>query len=263
MNNCLNETLATELEVIKAIYLDDINIDTNDTNCDDRLATVSIDILPKTAGNSNNQLVRFTLFVVIAINYPNECPSIEMKNTRGLTDDDIQRIAISNVCQQRIADTMIYEIIEKSRDVLTTLNCPVGTRCAICLYDFTTDDQIMRNDCFHHFHCRCFADYVSKQIKSETNVNLTEVRIHCPICRNLLNNSHINDYTDPNKYSNPCLLNEPLVGENDLIEEAKINVNKFKDIYEKQLKNGGIIDVESERNKYFIRISETTQPNND
>ncbi|CAG2121170.1 unnamed protein product, partial [Medioppia subpectinata] len=143
-NRGLSESIETELEVIEAIYLEDITVEVNQSA--DRLATICVNVCPKTGHNTDHQLVRLTLVIGIHQNYPNKWPDIEFKNIRGLTDDKIEIIksSIDSVCEEKATEPMLYDIIEKAMDVLTTLNDPMGNRCAICLYDFTTNDEIMR-----------------------------------------------------------------------------------------------------------------------
>lgn len=153
-------------------------------------------------------------------------------------------------------------MIEKSRDVLTTLNFPEGNRCAVCLYELTINDEVVRNECFHHLHCRCFADYVvstqSSVESAQREVGITsEIAILCPVCRIQLKSINWNKYNDPNKYSVPYLSNQPLKDESIIIANAKLKQKSFEKLYEKQLKNGGIIDTETQRNQFILRISET------
>jgi E3 ubiquitin-protein ligase RNF25 len=164
---------------------------------------------------------------------------------------------------------MLYDVIEKCRELLTSFNFPIGNICAICLYEFTTNDQIVKNECFHHLHSRCLADYfisIEKSLKQTEQIERnngnkslqtsSDVIVYCPVCRNNLDISHLINNMDPNKYAVPYLSNEPLKDEIIIIEEAKQNVKKFNQIYLKQLQNGGIIDAEAEKNKFFIRISQ-------
>ena len=170
--------------------------------------------------------------------------------------------------EEKSGETLLYDLIEKSRDLLTTLNSAVGNRCPICLYELTEMDQIVRNECFHHLHCRCFAEYVSTQtqitrqtersLESNQKVvkNISDIEIQCPVCRIELKSNDFNSYLDPNKYSAPYLSNNPLEDELNIIESAKNSQKLFQHLYEKQLKNGGIIDSEINRNKFFLRISQ-------
>ena len=170
---------------------------------------------------------------------------------------------LNKILEEKSGETLIYSMIETSRDLLTKWNFPEGNRCSICLYELTANDDVVRNECFHHLHCRCFAEYVvSTQRLNCVNdsqkcaSNQTEIAIHCPVCRIQLNKNDCNKYCDPNRYSVPYLSKEPLEDESNLIEEAILNQKKLQTIYEKQLKNGGIID-ETQRINFVLRISET------
>src|SRR5687768_11499795 len=91
------------------------------------------------------------------------------------------------ICERRRGETVLFEAIEMCREMLTSYNFPNGVKCCICLYEFTDNDEVIKNDCFHHLHMHCFADYVISSRNAptqQTDANHSNnFHIKCPVCR--------------------------------------------------------------------------------
>jgi len=157
-----------------------------------------------------------------------------------------------------IGNPMLYDIIELAREYLTACNFPSGIRCSICLFEFAPEDQFMTTECFHYLHSRCLSDYAHSTSSLPSNSISTNLQLICPVCRETI---IIKQLKTPEEYSEPYFAQVEVNDGRDLIEEAKQEMRKFDDIYNKQQEQGGIIDEEAERNKFLVRISENVESN--
>jgi len=165
------------------------------------------------------------------------------------------------MANEKKGSNMLYDLINYAKESLTTDNFPSGP-CMVCLYEFTKDDMYVVTKCFHHFHSRCLANYIEKgndgDNKEKKSGTSDENLMPCPVCRDNSDLSHL--VSEPAySYPPPTLSRKPLTEEKNLLEEAKQQQEKFASIYEKQQEKGGIIDLEAEKNRFFIKISTTDE----
>ena len=83
--------ISDELETLRAIYMDDIDVEFCDENpLRPRLITYVVE--PATAQEKANRYVSFTLQLRLRKDYPLSTPEIAVKNPRGLADALVDRI---------------------------------------------------------------------------------------------------------------------------------------------------------------------------
>ncbi|XP_053551128.1 E3 ubiquitin-protein ligase RNF25 [Bombina bombina] len=230
------ESLLQELQVVESIYLDELVVSHGE-----RLV-LSITLHPATGHDANSQYVRLTLQLLIPPQYPAVAPDISVSNPRGLCDEQIDTICstLRTLAEQGLGTPMLYELIETGKELLTASNIPKG-HCVICLYDFQEGDSLTKTQCFHHFHSYCLGRYVAHS--KEQNLI-----VFCPVCRETLTC----DFSKLQAASPPLHSMELYIPDGRRLQDEEI----LRQIYERQLANGGIIDLEAEKNRYFISIQE-------
>ncbi|XP_018431082.1 PREDICTED: E3 ubiquitin-protein ligase RNF25, partial [Nanorana parkeri] len=139
---------------------------------------------------------------------------------------------------------LLYELIEKGKEMLTSSNIPRG-HCVICLYGFQEGDSLTKTPCFHHFHSHCLGRYTKHCLEQKPEEDLS---VFCPVCRERL----VCEFTKLQDAPPPQQPEERYVPDTCAVQREK----SLRRIYERQLANGGIIDVEAERNRFFISIQE-------
>ncbi|NP_001092170.1 ring finger protein 25 L homeolog [Xenopus laevis] len=234
------ESLIQELQVLESIYPGELQISQGER------VVLGITLHPATGHDEETQYVRITLELSLPPKYPAEVPEISVKNPRGLCDEQINSIVSSLriIAEQGVGCPILYEMIEKGKEMLTASNIPRG-HCVICLYDFKEGDSLTKTPCFHHFHSYClgrYAEHSTEQKRSE------ELSILCPVCRE--------DVTcDVGKLQAappPLHPEETYTPDRATLKKQK----ELRQIYQVQLAKGGIIDIEAEKNRFFISIQE-------
>ncbi|CAL1275638.1 unnamed protein product [Larinioides sclopetarius] len=237
-----------ELEALQSIYLNEIEI-----KHDEDKSTISIDLYPATADNHDEQYVRMTLKFILNEEYPHAIPEISIRNPRGLSEEKLNSIMqdLTSIAKGKTGSSMLFEIIEAAKEHLTNENRPCG-ECAICLYGFSEDDVFTKTECYHYFHSHCLARYVKNAAASESNDETnhsdtpSDKKILCPMCR-----LPIHFEGSEELYPPPSAKDDEFV----IDEEVLALQKKMSDLYQKQLNKGGIIDIEAEKNKYLLEIS--------
>ncbi|XP_075437717.1 E3 ubiquitin-protein ligase RNF25-like, partial [Ascaphus truei] len=149
---------------------------------------LSITLHPATGHNVDTQYVRFTLQLLIPPQYPAEAPEISVRNPRGLCDEQILSISstLRSLAAQGLGCPILYELIEKGKELLTCSNVPHG-HCAICLYGFQENDSLTKTPCYHHFHTHCLARYSQHCYEQDHNPppeqEIVMLVMLCPVCR--------------------------------------------------------------------------------
>ncbi|XP_020774128.2 E3 ubiquitin-protein ligase RNF25 [Boleophthalmus pectinirostris] len=250
--------VASEIEVLQSIYLDELQVE----RTDDGGWEVRLVLHPSTAQDSVSQFVRLTLTLTLDQKYPLSSPSISIHNPRGLSDDKINSVqkCLQAEAQSSVGSPVLYQLIEKAKEILTESNIPHGN-CVICLYDFKEGETLTKTCCYHYFHSHCLGRYVQhseheleqrqrelQEDKTRDDAQKQELNVVCPVCRESLN------YDVSQLLSCPA----PLLPE---VDEAVISSAEFQlkwselqKILEKQKTNGGIIDPEEESNRFLIHI---------
>ncbi|XP_053900826.1 E3 ubiquitin-protein ligase RNF25 [Malaclemys terrapin pileata] len=248
--------LPSEVEVLESIYLDELQVSRG--NGRSVPWEICITLHPATAEDQDSQYVCFTLVLSVPPQYPNEVPKISIRNPRGLSDEQIQKISqtLGQVAEAGLGTAVLYELIEKGKEILTDNNIPHG-QCVICLYGFQEREAFTKTQCYHYFHSHCLARY-AQHMEEEIHVQQEEreqhltppskqgVGVQCPVCRETLTYdlSALQAAPPPQHPVEPY---RPDAKALQTREELLI-------IYQRQQKKGGIIDPEAERNRYFISL---------
>ncbi|XP_019493704.1 PREDICTED: E3 ubiquitin-protein ligase RNF25 [Hipposideros armiger] len=252
--------LPSEVEVLESIYLDELQVVKG--NGRSSPWEVYITLYPATAEDQDSQYVCFTLVLQVPAQYPHEVPQISIRNPRGLSDEQIHKIsqALSQVAKAGLGTAMLYELIEKGKEILTDNNIPHG-QCVICLYGFQENEAFTKTSCYHYFHCHCLARYIQhmehelqvqgqeqEQERQHATAKQKAVGVQCPVCREPLvyDLALLKAAPEPQQ---PMELYQPSA-------ESLRQQEERKRLYQRQQERGGIIDVEAERNRYFISLQQ-------
>ncbi|XP_071988133.1 E3 ubiquitin-protein ligase RNF25 isoform X2 [Engystomops pustulosus] len=230
-------SLSQELEVLQSIYLDELEV-----SQEERLE-LRITLHPTTGEDHESQYVRLTLQLSLPPLYPDEPPEISVTHPRGLCDEQIDSIIgdLRRTAAQSRGCPVLYALIEKGKELLTASNLPRG-HCVICLYEFQEDDSLTKTQCFHHFHSYCLGRYSQHYLEN----NPGEEPVECPVCRESLNCDFKKlQAAAPPQHPEERYVPDPL---------AFRREQELRQVYERQLANGGIIDVEAEKKRFFISI---------
>ncbi|XP_051010040.1 E3 ubiquitin-protein ligase RNF25 isoform X2 [Acomys russatus] len=249
--------LPSEVEVLESIYLDELQVMKGSGSSSPW--EVCITLHPATAEVQDSQFVCFTLVLQVPVQYPHEVPQISIRNPRGLSDEQIHKIsqALDQVAKEGLGTAMLYELIEKGKEILTDNNIPHG-QCVICLYGFQEKEAFTKTPCYHYFHCHCLARYIQhmeQELKTQGReqerhhgVSKQAVGVQCPVCREPLvyDLASLKAAPEPQQ---PMELYQPSAESLRQQEELKL-------LYQRQQEKGGIIDLEAERNRYFISLQQ-------
>ncbi|XP_005070549.1 E3 ubiquitin-protein ligase RNF25 isoform X2 [Mesocricetus auratus] len=249
--------LPSEVEVLESIYLDELQVMKGTGRSSPW--EIFITLHPATAEVQDSQFVCFTLVLQVPVQYPHEVPQISIRNPRGLSDEQIHKIsqALGHVAKEGLGTAMLYELIEKGKEILTDNNIPHG-QCVICLYGFQEKEAFTKTPCYHYFHCHCLARYIQhmeQELKAQGQeqepqhvVTKQAVGVQCPVCREPLvyDLASLKAAPEPQQ---PMELYQPSAESLRQQEELKL-------LYQRQQEKGGIIDLEAERNRYFISLQQ-------
>ncbi|KAM9664539.1 E3 ubiquitin-protein ligase RNF25 isoform 2-T3 [Trichechus inunguis] len=232
--------LPSEVEVLESIYLDELQVVKG--NGRSSPWEIYITLHPATADDQDSQYVCFILVLQVPAQYPNEVPQISIRNPRGLSDEQIHTIsqALSHVAKANLGTAMLYELIEEK-------------------------EAFTKTPCYHYFHCHCLARYIQhmeQELKAQGREQEQErqhaatqqeaVGVQCPVCREPLvyDLATLEAAPEPQQ---PMELYQPDA-------ESLRQQEKRKQLYQRQQERGGIIDLEAERNRYFISLQQAPAP---
>uniref|UniRef100_A0A8C5SGW3 Ring finger protein 25 n=1 Tax=Laticauda laticaudata TaxID=8630 RepID=A0A8C5SGW3_LATLA len=217
--------LPSELEVLESIYLDELHVFKGNRSVP---WEISITLHPATAEDQDSQYVCFTLVLSVPLQYPNEIPKIGIQNPRGLSDEQIQKISqtLQYIAESQLGTPVLYELIEKGKEILTDNNIPHG-QCVICLYGFQENEAFTKTPCYHYFHSRCLASYI-EYMEKEINAQKKERMQHL------------------------TAVSKEEVYQPD--QQTLQHREQLRHHFQRQQEKGGIIDLELERNRYFVTL---------
>nr|XP_021520331.1 E3 ubiquitin-protein ligase RNF25 isoform X5 [Meriones unguiculatus] len=223
----LSRVLPSEVEVLESIYLDELQVVKG--NGRSSPWEIFITLHPATAEVQDSQFVCFTLVLQVPVQYPHEVPQISIRNPRGLSDEQIHKISqtLGHVAKEGLGTAMLYELIEKGKEILTDNNIPHG-QCVICLYGFQEKEAFTKTPCYHYFHCHCLARYIQHMEQELKTQGQEQERQHVVTKEELYQPS----------------------------AESLRQQEELKRLYQRQQEKGGIIDLEAERNRYFISLQQ-------
>jgi len=261
-----------ELQLIHAIYFNEILTVESiiDKKSNEKLTKFKIDLKPNTAMDNKRVFVYATLiFTLNEKEYPKLLPTITFNNTKGLEDSQIADIITK--LQQKAVDpdttSILLQVIELAVEILTSSNSPSGD-CSICLSPFNDTTEYMKTEnCFHSFHCNCFAmwwQYKKKEIENDAKIYPVFMKrdnalAHCPMCRTPISEE---DMSYLEKWINEA---EKQKQENEeeeipyvkveLTQEQKDQQKKFQELFQRQVTKEGIIGTESTANDSTIVVN--------
>uniref|UniRef100_A0A8B9Q0G3 E3 ubiquitin-protein ligase RNF25 n=1 Tax=Apteryx owenii TaxID=8824 RepID=A0A8B9Q0G3_APTOW len=248
--------LPSEVEVLESIYLEELRVARGGSRSEPW--EICITLHPATGEDQDSQYVRFTLVLSVPPQYPDKAPEIGIRNPRGLSDEQIQKISqtLRHVAEARLGTEVLYELIEKGKEILTDNNIPHG-QCVICLYGFQEREAFTKTQCYHYFHSHCLARYAQhmeeevlmQQEEREQHLAPSpkqEVGVQCPVCRETL----VYDLCALKAAPPPQHPLEPYRPDAKTLQHQE----ELRLIFKRQQEKGGIIDPEAERNRYFISL---------
>uniref|UniRef100_A0A8C4SE52 E3 ubiquitin-protein ligase RNF25 n=1 Tax=Erpetoichthys calabaricus TaxID=27687 RepID=A0A8C4SE52_ERPCA len=256
---CPHRTFS-EVEVLQSIYLDELHVTQEPRSS--HPWEVHITLFPSTAQDPEAQFVRLTLQLSLPAQYPNSPPEISIQNPRGLSDEKIHCIqcTLADLAKSSVGGPMLYELIEKGKEILTESNVPYG-QCIICLFGFQEDEAFTKTACYHYFHSHCLARYVEHRemeieaqkaelaLDKTSSLKQQELKVLCPVCREPLTYDWDSlQATAPPQ--TPLLPFSP--GKEFLRKWAEL-----QEILTRQRLKGGVIDPEEESNRFLLHIHET------
>uniref|UniRef100_A0A8C0VZQ5 E3 ubiquitin-protein ligase RNF25 n=1 Tax=Castor canadensis TaxID=51338 RepID=A0A8C0VZQ5_CASCN len=230
--------LPSEVEVLESIYLDELQVIKGNSRTSPW--EIFITLHPATAEDQDSQYVCFTLVLQVPVQYPYEVPQISIRNPRGLSDEQIHKIsqALGHVAKAGLGTAMLYELIEEK-------------------------EAFTKTPCYHYFHCHCLARYIQhmeqelkaqgrEQERQHAAANQEAGGVQCPVCREPLvyDLASLKAAPEPQQ---PMELYQPSA-------ESLRQQEELKRLYQRQQERGGIIDLEAERNRYFISLQQPPAP---
>ncbi|XP_053525340.1 E3 ubiquitin-protein ligase RNF25 isoform X2 [Artibeus jamaicensis] len=170
--------------------------------------------------------------------------------------------ALSQVATAGLGTAMLYELIEKGKEILTDNNIPHG-QCVICLYGFQENEAFTKTSCYHYFHCHCLARYIQhmerelqaqgqEEERQHAATKQKAVGVQCPVCREPL----VYDLASLKAAPEPQQPMEPYQPNTESLRQQE----ELRRLYKRQQERGGIIDLEAERNRYFISLQQPPAP---
>lgn len=263
-----DSSLDIEIEALKAIYIHELEVSFDESK---RSTCVKVSLHPATADNAEEQYVCLDLVLDIPTEYPDVLPDITIRNPRGLSDEKIAKIEqdLQDMAHENLGGPMLYQLIEVAKEHLTQENVPC-CQCTICLYGFAEGDVFTKTPCYHYFHSHCLARYIRhalEQIAQEEADKLSPTPptaassdedgaaskkvVCCPVCRLALCSSLLGlaeqEHPPPvEQCRQPAFHMTP---------ELERLQQGMAQLYVRQQRQGGIINVDAEKNKFLLEIS--------
>ncbi|KAH9512907.1 hypothetical protein Btru_036982 [Bulinus truncatus] len=261
MDDVCDNPLEIELQSLEAIYVNELTFSRKDDGSVDKIEVL---VHPATGHDTTKQYVCMTLVFVPGSKYPDEIPDIEIRNPRGLGEEEVASLVEAMILkgEEVKGEVMLYTFIEMAKDSLTEGNIP-HCPCVVCLEHFHEHDSFHRTSCYHYFHSACLYKYVQhtlaqleeekKEVLERRHLepdNSNQRAIVCPLCRTALDDTLLSV-----TWSDDGLQDE---NEDKFIipPELREQQRKMAEIYERQKAKGGIIDPELEKNKFLVNADD-------
>lgn len=208
-------------------------------------------VLPTVGEEIDRQYVCITLQVMPTANYPDTQPKYQLRNPRGLDDQNINaiKLAIEKKLDESIGFPVVFDLIDIIREHLTDSNLPSGS-CVVCLYGFQDGDAFTKTECYHYLHSFCLArhfnaskrNYQEEQDKLPAwqRINSKPYQAFCPVCREPINNDAIalEQAQPPTELENAPAF--------ELTNDLKGLQVRMANLFMHQKKRGGIIDLKAD-----------------
>ncbi|KAH8039229.1 hypothetical protein HPB51_005475 [Rhipicephalus microplus] len=213
-------SLDIEIEALKAIYIHELEV-----GCDEsqQSTCVKVSLHPATADNAEEQYVRLDLVLVIPPEYPDVLPEITIRNPRGLSDDKIAKIQedLQDTAQENVGSPMLYQLIERYvRHALEQIALEKAHKMSPTPPSANADDHA------------------------------ASTKVVCPVCRlplpPLLGLTEEEHPPPMEQQHQPAFCMTP---------ELEQLQQSMAQLYVHQQRQGGIINVDAEKNKFLLEIS--------
>ncbi|XP_063222195.1 E3 ubiquitin-protein ligase RNF25 [Bacillus rossius redtenbacheri] len=262
----LDERVLDEIEALKAILMDEVDVKMNDRGQPVAVETV---VRPSTADDPGQQYVCLTLVVGLTDGYPEMAPEVRLRNPRGLDDHTLARIErdLADKCRSYCGQPVVYELVELTKEHLTASNLP-SCQCAICLYGFSEGDHFSKTECYHYFHSHCLHCLVTSTRASflEENSKLPvwlrqradwPVPVLCPVCRERISydGEALAGAPPPQELSNAHQF--------EMSDELRRLQDKMAALFYHQKQRGGIIDPEADESKRTLVLDQPPSPHSE
>ncbi|XP_039264890.2 E3 ubiquitin-protein ligase RNF25-like [Styela clava] len=240
----------SELVALTAIYEDKLKIEDVE---EDKVITITI--YPATAEDKSSQYVFLKISFTLPQRYPTVPPHVNFSLSRGLSDSSLSELKnrMDEIIEDREGECIIFDLMELAKDSLTSNNIP-SCECSICLSNFQEGDDFLKTECYHYFHCHCLWNYYNYCATNDKTTEIANCKtvppnkinttVPCPICRILLTLDH-----EQLANAKPPLLDTLDEPDSQIMKQYH---EKYDEHYQKQLKNGGLIDLEYEQNKFLL-----------
>ncbi|GFR67981.1 E3 ubiquitin-protein ligase RNF25-like [Elysia marginata] len=126
----------TELESLEAIYIEELSYK---RKADGSVDTIELLLHPATGDERDKQFVCMTLVFTPSPKYPDEIPSIEIKNPRGLGEEEIASLIEDMISKAHecVGEVMMFTLIEVETICCPVCRAPLGEESL----SFTTDES--------------------------------------------------------------------------------------------------------------------------
>ncbi|XP_052714791.1 uncharacterized protein LOC128188049 [Crassostrea angulata] len=250
-----------ELEVLKSIYIEELNISLSERS---QPEVISLRLHPSTGDEEEKKYVCITLELELSQQYPHEIPTINIKNPRGIGEEEVNRLqeSLVTLATELQGGPMLYDLIELAKEKLTEGNIP-HCPCTICYEHFHEGEEFTKTHCYHYFHCHCLARYVRHVLASIQQENQSrpthqqddggQTKVPCPVCREEME-CNVDLYTGETTPQDQSLNFYPTA-------ELRTWQREMSRLLRRQRERGGVIDVQEERNKFLITQDDVVELN--
>ncbi|XP_044481325.1 uncharacterized protein LOC123207902 isoform X2 [Mangifera indica] len=264
------EETMMELAAVQAVYGEDCVI------LNSYPPHLHLHIKPRTANVSSQQFVEAVIGIRAGPKYPDEAPSIDLIESKGL-DQQRQKDLISSIqdkgCELS-SDLMLVALCEESVEKLSSMNHPDGN-CPLCLYPLVPKDEndevlpfMKLMSCFHCFHGECIVHWWNwLQKEKEDNAScgdtLHPIRVmrneraleenigNCPVCRKVFHAKDLEHVLNlvGSQSSQLRISDVSEVDDNDKLlqsDSENMRKQKFEAIQKLQQERNGLIEPKKE-----------------
>lgn len=185
---------------------------------------------------------------------------------------------------QAILQIIVFSAEERShlvahtqvaKEHLTQENIPC-CQCTICLYGFAEGDVVTKTQCYHYFHSHCLARYLRHALEQIAqgqadkpsltlptaaavggNEDVAVTKVVCPVCR-----LPLSPLLDLAEQEHPPPVEQQRQPDFHMTPELEKLQRSMAQLYVRQQRQGGIINVDAEKNKFLLEISVAPESNN-
>ncbi|MFH4978955.1 hypothetical protein AB6A40_005664 [Gnathostoma spinigerum] len=257
---------AVEIESLRSIYEDDIDIEYREaTHSDGTKYVIRKKVCPLEEGLYPSASLRVE--IRITEEYPAKSPEVFFRQPRGITEGNISTVhsMVYDYLKEHVGLPVLYDTFQIVQSFLEKCQDIPSATCPVCFNNFDATTPSLCTDCDHFIHRSCFREYIifsKKEIEKELQEWPDDLKdkvdqvLRCPVCRFELS-------------SKDCAAADDRSGEVDHIGQSDklptdstadtIDLTKWRAlqrelnvIYEKQKAKGGIIDVEEDRLRNLV-----------